>query len=280
MPDGLKLFCSNVKKRLHNDFDAVIAISGYEGLGKSTLEVLMGQQIDPKFELDNNMAYMPTYKYMSDKFNSLPQFSFFGIDEAIKVLHKYQWMNKLQQAIVRLYATERKQNKCTVLCIPRFKDLNENFRNHRVLVWVHVITRGVAVAYLKDDNEFAKDPWHMAENYIIKQRMLGRKSVSDRTIEDKLRAAKKTMNYWFDFEFPDLDDKTKARYRELSNYYKARYKEEDTTDKSSRIEMQSYWIAKLIDYINKEYHIPIEKISQMIEMSGPTAFTYLRKLKT
>jgi hypothetical protein len=52
----------------------------------------------------------------------------------------------------------------TWLCIPRMKDLNENFRNWRVDWWGYIIERGICVWFAKDWSPFASDLWHWSEN--------------------------------------------------------------------------------------------------------------------
>lgn len=272
-------FVKAIKSRLKHDSDLVMAITGEEGIGKSTLEIHTAMAVDENFDLDKNIAYMPTYQHMREKFNSLPQYSAFGVDEAIKVLHKQEWMTRLQRGIVHLYATERKQNKCSVICIPRFRDLNENFRNHRVKVWIHILKRGFAVAYLKDPDPHIQDPWNMKESYYIKQKVYGRRDISDRNIDTKLRAEAKTPNYWFDFEFPDLDKETKRNYIKLREHYRKLYKEEEEEDISSVIETKTTWLSNIIKHFVNEESRKVKEMAEISGMSERSVYNYLKTRK-
>lgn len=213
---SLRSFCRSSLERVADDWDMVIAITGEEGSGKSTLGGVLAKEIDPKFDWIRSVAYLPTHKEVEDKFFSLQSKQVFLVDEAIKVLYKLKWADKLQIRINEMYATERWQNKITILCIPRFTDLNEMFRNHRVKIWIHVIERGHAVAFIKDDtNIFFSDPWHLKENAgkILKYTK-NKKSVILAT-EEKITMFKRSINYWFDFSFPTLSEEDEQTYRQI-----------------------------------------------------------------
>ena len=124
---NLLLFSYFIKRRLRKNWDIVLAISGEEGVGKSSLALWLGYLVDKRFDLLKNVAYLPTPQEIRDKFYHLDRFQILIIDEAIRSLHKYGWMEKLQRMLLEMYATERKQNKCSIMCIPRFKDLSEFF---------------------------------------------------------------------------------------------------------------------------------------------------------
>jgi hypothetical protein len=106
-------------------------------------------------------------------------------------------------------------HNCTTVVLPRFRDLTENFRNHRVKIRIHILKRGIGVVHLRDSNEYVKDPWHMDENLQVTERTLQRKKTIGVSPDDLLRSERKTKTYWFDFTFPDLDPKVKEEYQAL-----------------------------------------------------------------
>lgn len=209
---SLAYFAKSVKKRIKRDWDLIICITGERGVGKSTLSNWLGLLIDDKFTLKDSVAYLPTEQGLVKKFNELSEYSYFSIDEAVRALYKMQFMNRLQQMITQMYNTERYQNKVTGLCIPRFRDLTEGFRNHLVRVWINVITRGVAVAYVIDDDKDVKDPWHLEENFKIKKKMYRAVPVTKRTIEQKIEIERRLINYMGEFYFPDMAEPYKSQY--------------------------------------------------------------------
>jgi len=101
-----------IRKRLRMDYDLVLAITGEEGSGKSTLALHLGKVIDKRFNMEKSMAFLPDEKEIVSEFGAIKKYGVYIIDEAIQALHKYKWMSQLQQIIVRMYATERWQNKC------------------------------------------------------------------------------------------------------------------------------------------------------------------------
>jgi len=209
---------------LKEDYDFVTAITGREGKGKSTLMIILAILVDRKFSLTKQLSLLPTTGEIKRMFKKIRQFGVLGIDEAIKILHKQDWYNVLQKVIVQMYATERFQNKATFLCIPRFTDLNEHFRNHRINCWIDVVDRGVALVKVPIPVPYFTDPWMM--NDMIKKYsfLLKSKKGAQITIEDMERIEKKNPCFVDTIYFPDLPAQIKEVY--LSLRVDARRKEE------------------------------------------------------
>lgn len=203
-----------IKRRLRDDWDMVVTITGTEGVGKSTLAIHLGILIDHDFDLDKNIGYLPSHQDFIEKFESLDRYQVFLVDEALKSLYKMRFMTKLQQDITIHYGTERWQNKCTILCIPRFRDLTESFRNHKTHVWIHCMDRGKAVVFFNSHvNMFGTDAWSMDINEKMIRDKLGAGIFANE--KKKLTVYKKTTNFYSLLSFPDLDDDMKERYNEL-----------------------------------------------------------------
>ena len=203
-----------IRKRLRKDFDFVCAITGeQEGIGKTTLAYHLAKAIDPKFNFKRNMAFLPDYQEIEVMFKDMPQYSCLVIDEAIKSLHKHKWAERFQQRIIEMYATERYQNKATIVVIPRFKDLTENFRNHKVHLWIHVLTRGLAVVYKKIYDKDLTDIWLLEQN--IKRKELFLKTNSNVSLSKRLDLERSSKNYLMEIRFPDLSEEVKLEYQTL-----------------------------------------------------------------
>ena len=213
--------CNAIHDRIDKNWDIVIALDGEEGSGKSTLGIELGWLLDKNFFLDNNIAYLPTPKEIEQKFKSLKAKQLFMVDEAVKALYKLQFMNKFQTRINEMYATERWQNKITLLLIPRFTDLNEFFRNHRVKFWIHIIDRGLAVVFAKDEvNIFGQDKWHIAEEYARVKRYIKNRKFASFSAEEKLKIYEKSQHFMFSFRYPILPEEVENRYKELKEFYR------------------------------------------------------------
>lgn len=209
-----------IKDRNAIKYDTVAVIDGEEGGGKSTLAIILGYLTDEKFNLDKNIAYLPTTNEVEDKFTDLDSKQMLIIDEAIKAFYKLRFMDKMQTRVNTMYATERKQRKNTLLCIPRFTDLNEFFRNDRVNFWIHVVSRGVAVVFVKDKlNLFGSDRWHMAEEYKRIMSTTFKTRFCDITPEDALKIYQKSKLFWFSFAFPQLPEEVEDEYLRLREEY-------------------------------------------------------------
>jgi len=200
---------------LREDYDFVAAITGREGSGKSSLMIILMILIDKKTNLRKQLSLLPSSGEIKRMFKKVRQYGVIGIDEAIKILHKHEWYNVLQKIIVHMYATERFQNKATLLCIPRFKDLTENFRNHRVNCWIDVLDRGVAFVKVPIPVSYFADPWMMDEMIKKYHFLLKSKKGSQITIEEMERIEKKNPCYVDTIYFPDLPLEIKELYLEL-----------------------------------------------------------------
>lgn len=279
-PDLLH-FAKVVRARLRQDKDMVICLSGGEGSGKSTMAIVLGALIDGRFDLEKNVSYIPNEKEVKEEFYRLKRYQYYLIDEAIRALYKMNFMSNLQQMLIRIWATERFQNKCTTLIIPRFRDLTENFRNHRVMVWIHVISRGHAIAYLKDDDAHIQDPWHIEETSKYKQRRYKNKNPSLLSIEDRVRIEKNTRNFMAYFQFPDLPREIKEKYDELKLESRRKYDEEEASKEDTKISMQAKELRKLRD---RMIYLLIKKTAKfnyenMPEITGLTKTTLMKIVK-
>ncbi len=211
---GVKFLAKLVRRRLRNKSDIVIAVTGSEGSGKTTLAIHLSKATDYEFDLIKSVAYIPDPKQINEQYNKTKQYSVLLIDEAIKGLHKHRWFDKEQQEVVSSYGTERFKCRATILCIPRFRDLTENFRNHRVNIWIHVLRRGLAVVTLKDEDKNIDDPWHNKLNLQIKNEAAYKKSIL-LSPEERLTLEKKTKGYFCNFTYPQLDLETEEEYERL-----------------------------------------------------------------
>lgn len=214
--EELHAFCKTLIHRLKKDWDVVIAITGEEGTGKSSLAIIMGTYMQdiakiPKFSLEKNVLYNPKTLDIKDAVLKLvPRFGVIMMDEAIKSLYKMGFMSKAQQYINQLYTLCRKENKATLLCIPRFGDLNEFFRNHRTKIWLHIVARGEVMIFVRDWNPLVADPWHMREN--IKK--IGSKSRSmGMSKQEKITLLQQTSIYAGMFTFNPLPVDIEREYK-------------------------------------------------------------------
>jgi len=274
-------FAKDIRKRLRNDWDCVIAITGRSGVGKSCLAFLLDILIDDHFSIDNNLSLIPNEKQLKKQFCSLKRYSIFHVDEAVRALLKYKWYDKLQQALIELYETERWRNICTLLLIPRFKNLTENFRNHRVDINIHIYDRGRAIVFFKDPDKDIDDPWHMKENLKKKEKGL-RYKVIERSIDEIMFSERKSPTYGFEFRFPDfakIDPETWQYYESLK--IKSREDEEEIEKEletiSQREERYKLALGALVNVLRRDLKLTYKKISTLIDFNSATISSYHQK---
>jgi hypothetical protein len=222
----VKMISEKARLKVRQDYDCVIAITGGEGVGKSSLAIKLGMAIDDEFRLEKNILFSPIETEVQDAVTKMPKFSVIILDEAIKVLYKLNWNTKLQKMLNTLYTLCRKENKVTILCIPRLTDLSEMFRNHRVKIWIHISRRGCAMVFLKNDNPFGEDTW----GFKLMQKRTDKINWSALEFENQIRLVKKLPTFFGAFHFEDLNIKVKQRYVALRDKEGEKYKGIDFED--------------------------------------------------
>lgn len=214
-------FAKRVREHVRNKYDCVIAITSiWEGDGKSTLAKILDDLIDDNFDLEKNVLYNPTAEGIKKLVMTLPPFSVIDADEAIKAFYKLKWADRLSIFLNQLYALARKRKLITILCMPRYRDFTEFFRNHKIKYWIHIVDRGIAIVHEKTWNPYSKDPWYLDENDKIIEKAINRKgSVSNFTNEEKIKIFKRCKNVFAIIEFDELDSETEKRYEDLAAKY-------------------------------------------------------------
>lgn len=278
---GIKYVSWVARERAKMNKDTVIAICGYEGLGKSTLAIILGILCDPRFDLVKNMLYSPTKEEVKLKVED-KSIRVIIADEAIKILYKLNWRNRANIFLNMLWALCRKENKITILCMPRFGDFQEYFRHHRIMIWIQIIevdqetNTGYAVVFRRDWSPFAiKDPWWIDDNQRKLRQMRGRKKFVDFGLEKKLQMLSRSDNYVTLIKFPKLPLPIEEEYLKHKNAVK--YEDENEEDMyTNREQKQREDMARLI-LILKEHGYNIKQISAQLDRSEDSIYEILRK---
>ncbi|MCS7135104.1 MAG: hypothetical protein NZ893_01550 [Candidatus Aenigmarchaeota archaeon] len=217
LEENFHIFVKRIRKRVRKKYDMVIGITGEEGEGKTTLGIQIGKEADENFDMERNIVFNPDKEKVKKLILELPKYSVVDVDEAIKILYKMQWYSDIQHLLNVIYALCRRENKISLLLMPRFKDFNEFFRNHRIKLWIHIVQRGIAVVFGKDWSPFVKDPWRMDDNQKVLDAYYKRYKGSYLTldIKERVRILSKSPNFLDVFSFQPLTEEEEKRFEEL-----------------------------------------------------------------
>jgi len=222
-----------IKKTQKSDQDAIFAITGPTGIGKSVLSVWLHLKHNKGFNFLKDMAL--SREQVLKALDNRKQFGNLSIDEAINVLFKRDHMQRGQKEILRVFDMIRKMNLFVTMQWPFFWALDKHILDSgRIRLWFYVDKRGHAYIFAPDKNPFTQDPWHRTFN----EKVL--KNWNQGIHPEKARG------YIGEIYFPDLPPDIKAKYLEAYNRLKVgaeRY--ENPKDKQKRLKLEEKEIAKV-----------------------------------
>ena len=220
---------SFIKSRIRSNSDAVICISGFEGVGKSNLAMILSYLLDADFSLENNILYSPNEEELLTKIKTFKKGSVLNLDEAVKVLEKQNWSK--QTFIKQIFQVIRGKNLITLLLIPRLEDLNEYFRNWRVILNICVTHRGLAYLQVPDPyNKF--DVWQKKFNQNVIDYTLKGETFHTAPLSDVMYAVSKFKGFVGFVTFPKLPKYIEDKYIVLKDLYAMENFNEDDGSKS------------------------------------------------
>ena len=116
------------------DMDAVIAVDGYEGTGKSTIAQQVAYFVDSTFNLERicfNPLEFRKAIYKADKFQAIVY------DEAFSGLNARQSMGQTNRAIISMLTEIRQKNLFVFILIPSIFDLDKYVALWRTRALIH-----------------------------------------------------------------------------------------------------------------------------------------------
>ena len=238
----------------------------------------LGFKTDKRYTFKKNCLFSPEEMSMIKAIRTLPRFSTVNGDEAIRVLYKQEWWR--QTFINKFYRLCRQDNKITLLCMPRFSDFNEGFRNHRILLWIHLLDRGIGVAFMRDWNPFVNDPWHFKDNEKIIYKYGKRRKYFQMSIENQISLFKRSANFVDVIMFPDLVRDMRIEYKMLAAQEKYSGLQEEFEmgrHRSKRLDQYKARTSKAVQLLHKEMGWSQAKIVKRLGIPQQTVSRYIKE---
>lgn len=137
----LNRWITNTTKK---DLDVICVIYGREGVGKSTLAIVLADHLmkkqGKKLDVRKNIHYTVD-DFQNAIFNGSPG-DVHIIDESILFAFSREAMAKDNKRLVKILATCRSQNQIILFCIPNIHTLDSYLREHRTVCGLQVTSRG------------------------------------------------------------------------------------------------------------------------------------------
>lgn len=214
------MFLAGLKERTDNNKDAVVAVCGERGMGKSSFAIVSGMilhHLGLNFDFDNIYYGTRDINKAIGKITS-SQKTVFVFDEMIDFGYSRDAMSRLNKTIAKILTKSRKLNNIYFFCIPRFRNLDSTIRNDVVHYWIDVFWKSqnkeqksrfaMAALFRKDRNPVAVDPWGVDDIKLVKKRAF--------TPHDTLMVCNKIRSYVCSLVFPPIPIPIEKEYEELS----------------------------------------------------------------
>lgn len=151
------LYVSNLRRLAERENqDACIAITGYEGSGKSTFALKLARWLQPSFDA-KQVCFDAESLLM--RIQSAPRYSVVMLDEAVNGLYAREAMAMDNRVLTTAAMVARARNLYWLLCIPHLHNLDPYFREHRVRSWWHVIQKGEALGHVAKRSPYYPDTY-------------------------------------------------------------------------------------------------------------------------
>jgi len=260
------------RSRIARKKDVVICITGDEGEGKTTLAIKAGKEIDKKFDLKRNVLFDPSVSSLHEMIYGLPVGAAIVIDELMRIGYARNWATKENKFLNELYVLSRFQRKASIFCIPRFGLIDKDLRP-RILFWIHVIERGVAVIMRRDKNQFAKDVWHFTDNDKMLRALFHNKPIHEFGINDYVNAVSRSPNFVDVITFDAMTEEEERQYDDLKKPYELKLKE---AEDDPRLKKASDALARCVAELIKQGWTQ-DKIAALTERSPSHLRSILKK---
>lgn len=150
--DHLENFVDLLTWRRRNDFDNFIVLTGYKGVGKSTLAYHIVnrylQAIDRKIHLKNNVVYSDSVEEIQDKINNSTDGDALWFDEGARLILAEDWNSRNSRFLKKLFAEIRTKHLCVIFCMPySFTRIDTKYRESLITTWIWLPLRAFGIVF-------------------------------------------------------------------------------------------------------------------------------------
>ena len=128
-----------MKRRIDNNYDNVVVLTGDEGAGKSKLARRLAADLDPTFDLDRIHFRFTDFFECAVK---LKPGQAIVADEVTSMAFSRDAMGGDNKEFMRFLTECRKRRLHIFVCWPNINYLDKLVRGHRMKVWIYVEDRG------------------------------------------------------------------------------------------------------------------------------------------
>jgi len=254
---SLKDIGKRIRKRMHNDDDALILVTGRTGCGKSTFAIQLAHYIDPNFDIETGVVYHTDkiIKQLRDR----PRYSATIIDEAIRTTFSREWYSQMNISLIKYFNVSRKGNKTVILTVPNLKSIDSGLRNERAGWWFHIPEKGEAILFVNDFLPFSGGGFYIDENNKLFKNCRGSAYIKNK--KQRLALFQKSTGFAGVFSFERLPEDVFSRYKHLAE--EANKDIEDFVAGSARLLQFRRAFGYLAFEVKKKYNLKPKEIGEI-----------------
>lgn len=155
-------YIKDLRRHVNGNKDAVVAVTGYRGVGKTLLTMLLS------FLYKNSLSWedlilIPSQDNVKASLDRVGKGHDIILDEAIRSTYKMDFMTGALKYLYQRFQRERKFNRVVWLLQPAFHDFAKGFRDEIINSWIHIYEAGRAIVFSRFDSRYSIDRWMLEE---------------------------------------------------------------------------------------------------------------------
>lgn len=284
-----KAFIRIIKQHIKDDNDVCMVISGYVGCGKSNcgvqilfdLKNVEKDNVEKKLKLlRENVIYDPkNFEEVHEMITNLRDGSPILYDEVQSVTYRRSFASTTNKNMNLLYSKIRSKNLISIMCLPDFLgNMDKNWVDNRVNVWIFIPRRGYAMVFLPDKSPFKNDGrWGNKFNSKIISEIEKEQDNKLLNVDALIEALKTTKNFALDFYFNQISpDKVNEQYLEYKKNGGITKREEHLATSKNPLKEFKKEVARKLFY---EEDWDTGKIAELIGRDRKTINIYVKDLR-